>query len=191
MAGLQDRQADPSENQANVRQIMSQAQYLIKKGGGETKIQMAPEGIGQVHLKLAVHEGKVNLEMSAETKEAKKLIESSIGDLKSQLSQHNLTVDKVKVDVGNQLANDNRNSDSQNQQRQMDMRQDQSRDQARNFWNEFHSGQERRQAFIESPGIRAYGGSPKVQPLTPTSPGAAVQRASAGSGKGRGLNLVA
>lgn len=184
----------PAENQANVQQLMKQAQYMIRKGGGEAKIQMAPEGIGQVHMKVVVNEGKVNLEMSAETKEAKKLIESSLNDLKTGLSQHRLTMDQVKVDVGNQASSDNRNSDAQNQQRQMDMRQDQGKDQTRQFWSEFHQsgGFDRRGGFHENSGIRAYGGnSRQVGALTPTSGGAMEEKRFVGSGKGRGLNLVA
>jgi len=188
------RNQDPAENQANVQQLMKQAQYMIKKGGGEAKIQMAPEGIGQVHMKVVVNEGKVNLEMSAETKEAKKLIENSLSDLKASLGQHKLTMDQVKVDVGNQASSDNKNSDAQQQQRQMDMRQDQGKDQTRNFWSEYrqNGGFDRRGGFHENSGIKAYGGnSRQVEALTPGSGGAVEEKRFAGSGKGRGLNLVA
>ncbi|MGZ5278305.1 MAG: flagellar hook-length control protein FliK, partial [Pseudobdellovibrionaceae bacterium] len=136
VAGSDNRNANPADKQMNVQQLMNQAQYLIKKGGGEAKIQMAPEGIGQVHMKMTVMDGKVNLEMQAETKEAKKLIESSIGDLKTHLAHHQLTMDQVKVDVGNQTSNENRNQDANKQQ--MDQRQDQSKQQARDFWSEFN-----------------------------------------------------
>jgi flagellar hook-length control protein FliK len=183
-----------SESASNVQALMKQAQYMIRKGGGEARIQMTPEGIGQIHMKLAIQDGKVNLEMSAETKEAKKLIESSIHELRSSLGQHNLSVEQVKVDVGNQAAGDNKNSDSQSQQRQMDMRQDQGKNQAREFWSQFGDGGgfDRRGTFFDSPGIRAYGGSSRqVEALTPTSPGAAGTSRYQGSGKGRGLNLVA
>ena len=83
----------------NIRQIMNQAQYLIKKGGGEVKVEMSPEGLGQVHLKMAIHDGKVNLQMATETPEAKQAIESGMSDLKSSLAAHKLSVDHVKVDV--------------------------------------------------------------------------------------------
>ncbi|MEZ0392297.1 MAG: flagellar hook-length control protein FliK [Pseudobdellovibrionaceae bacterium] len=188
---------NPAENEANIQALMKQAQYLIKKGGGESKIQAAPEGIGQIHMKVVVNEGKVNLEMSAESKEAKKLIESSIGELKSNLAQHRLGVEHVKVDVGNGFSSDNKNSEAQNQQRQMDMNQQQSKNQTRDFWSEYsqNGGFDRRGTFQESPGVRAYkapsAGGPNVEALTPANSGSVGQKRYQGSGKGRGLNLVA
>ncbi len=190
--GALGKEISNADNKANIQQLMNQAQYLIKKGGGEAKIQMAPEGIGQVHMKMTVLDGKVNLEMQAESKEAKKLIESSIGDLKTHLAHHQLTMDQLKVDVGNQTSTDARSQDS-NQQQQMDGRQNQSKQQTRDFWSEFsgqNGGFERRSGFNDSPGVRAYGGTKREAPLTPTNSGVAA-KAYAGSGKGRGLNLVA
>ncbi len=193
-AGMENRAANPAENEANVQQMMKQAQYLIKKGGGEAKIQMAPEGIGQVHMKMTVLDGKVNLEMQAETKEAKKLIESSIGDLKTHLAQHQLAVDQVKVDVGNQTSADARNHDS-NQKQQMDARQDQSKQQARDFWSEFNGsnngGFERRSGFMDSPGIRAYGTNRREAAIPASTSVSTSAKREIGSGKGRGLDLVA
>lgn len=189
--------AGAQDNQANIQQIMKQAQYMIKKGGGESKIQMNPEGLGEIHMKVVVNDGKVNLEMTADNKETKKLIESSLNDLKTNLSQHKLSVDQVRVDVSSQSANDKHHSDSQqNFQRQLDMKQEhsqnQQRDQARDFWSQFQDGgTERRSNFFETPGIRAYGGSRKVEPLTPGSVSGAQEKRYSGSGKGRGIDLVA
>jgi len=179
-------------SQASIQQIMKQAQYMIKKGGGESKIQMSPEGLGQLHMKVVVNEGKVNLEMTAETKEAKKALEGSLNDLRSSLGQHKLTVDQVKVDVGNQLASDNRegNKDSQQQQqKQMDMNRDQ-RNQTREFWSEFQNQGQSRGTFQESPGIRAYSGARRPDPLTPNNSPSVGEKRYVGSGKGRGLDLV-
>lgn len=183
--------ADQADNKATVQQLMNQANFMIKKGGGEAKVQLNPEGLGEIHMKVSVNDGKVGIEMSAETKEAKKLIESSLSDLKSSLGQHRLGLETVKVDVGNQASSDNKNSEQQSQQRQMNQQQDQ-RNQTREFWNQFNDGSsERRAAFMDSPGIRAYGGTRKVEPLTPDTTSSASVKRFSGSGKGRGLNLVA
>lgn len=194
--GAMDQGAGAQDNQANIQQIMKQAQYMIKKGGGESKIQLNPEGLGEIRMKVLVNDGKVNLEMTTENKETKKLLESSINELKSHLSQHKLSVDQVRVDVGTQTANDQRQNDSQNLQRQMDMRQEQSqnqqRDQARDFWSQFQDGAfERRASFFDSPGIRAYGGSRRTEPLAPGSSSGVSEKRYSGSGKGRGIDLVA
>lgn len=183
------RNAENAQEAQNVQQLLKQAEYIVKKGGGEAKIQMNPEGLGEIHMKIRVEEGKVNLEMNAETKEAKKLIESSLGDLRSTLGQHKLSIETVKVDVGNQTSQDNRNDSAQQQQRQMDMRQDLSRDQTRQFWSQFNDGN-RRGTFFDSPQIRNYQSGHRADPLQPATPIQGSGRYST-SGKGRGLDLVA
>src|SRR5690606_6377287 len=40
----------PEDNEANIREIMNQAQYLVKKGGGEVNVKMTPEGMGDIQL---------------------------------------------------------------------------------------------------------------------------------------------
>lgn len=182
---------DQADNKATVQQLMNQANFMIKKGGGEAKVQLNPEGLGEIQMKVSVNDGKVGIEMSAETKEAKKLIESSLSDLKSSLNQHRLGLETVKVDVGNQTSSENKNSEQQSQQRQMNQQQDQ-KNQAREFWNQFNDGRnERRAAFMDSPGIRAYSGTRKVEPLTPDTTSTKSMNRPSGSGKGRGLDLVA
>ena len=191
LAASKANTAGASEKQENVQQLMKQAQYIIKKGGGEAKITMNPEGLGEIHMKITVNDGKVNLEMSAQTKEAKKLIEGSLDELKSGLSQHKLSIEHVKVDVSNQTAGDS-NSESQKQQ-QMDMNRDQSKDHARQFWSEFNDngGFDRRGTFFDNPAIRAYSGTRQPDALTPSNAPRDEATRALGSGKGRGLNLVA
>lgn len=184
----------PGAHKANMQQIMNQAQYMIRKGGGEANVQMTPEGLGKVHMRVVVNEGKVSLEMSAETKEAKKILENSISDLRTSLGQHKMSIEHVKVDVGNQ-SSDSKYSDSQNSQnRQQDLSRDMGRqdgrDQARQFWSEFRDGEQRNQ-FIPSPGLRGYSGDRQKAPLQPSSSTAVSERRYVGSGKGLGVDLVA
>jgi flagellar hook-length control protein FliK len=177
------------ESDINIKQIMNQTQYMIKKGGGEATVRMSPEGLGQVHLKVILNEGKVNIQMSAENNEAKKIIESHIGDLKATLNTHKLSVDQVKVDVGNQLANQNDNSQNSSQ-----FRQDPGREQARQFLGQFRDeNSNRRDPFYEMPGIKSYADKTRgPDPLKSSaeSRSAAMNRYK-GSGKGSGLDLVA
>ena len=65
-------EASPSE--PNVQQLMNQANYLIKKGGGEASVILNPEGLGKIHLKVAINEGRVDVQMKADSAEAKKLV---------------------------------------------------------------------------------------------------------------------
>jgi len=176
-----------SENEANIRQIMNQAQYLIKKGGGEMKVEMTPEGLGKINMKVLVQDGKVNVQMAADTQEAKKTLESGLSELKNSLAAHKLSIDHVKIDV---VGNTNTDNSAQNQTNQNNSG---SRDQTRHFWNNFSenfgSGNQDRSGFADIPTMRGYPRPRTDKGLEP------VQTASvknyAGESKGKGLNLVA
>ncbi|WII72391.1 flagellar hook-length control protein FliK [Bdellovibrio sp. 22V] len=174
------------ENDAAVKQLMNQAQYLIKKGGGEMKVQMTPEGMGTIHLKVMLQDGKVNLQMSADTQEAKKTIESSLAELKTSLAAHKLSMENVKVDVVNSTSTDTAT------QNQTNMNGNQNRDQARQFWNQFNENfgsQGRRESLMDMPNLKGYGARNR-DPLQPIET-ASKARPRNVEGKGNGLNLVA
>ncbi|MGE5087338.1 MAG: flagellar hook-length control protein FliK [Bacillota bacterium] len=176
-----------TENEAAVKQLMNQAQYLIKKGGGEVSVQMTPEGMGTIHLKVMLQDGKVNLQMSADTQEAKKTIESSLVDLKNSLAAHKLSVENVKVDTVNAATNDTA------AQNQTNMNGHGQRDQARQFWNQFNENfgnQGRREALTDFQAVKGYGVK-RRDPLQPIESEGVKSSARAVDGKGSGLNLVA
>jgi len=188
VAGAQAAPAPTStENETNIRQLMNQAQYLIKKGGGEMKVEMTPEGLGKINMKVLVQDGKVNVQMAADTQEAKKTLESSLSELKNSLAAHKLSMDHVKIDVVSGTNTDN------NAQNQMNQNNPGSRDQSRQFWNNFSenfgSGKQDRSGFSDIPSLRGYPRPRSDKGLEP------VQTASvskyAAEGKGKGLNLVA
>ncbi len=132
----------------NIDEIIQQSQILIKKGGGEMKVQLQPEGLGQVQLKISVQDGQVQVEMLTDSNDAKKAIEHSLQDLKVGLSSHQLEVASIRVDV---TRDSSFNFDQQQQQpppqRQM----------AENFNQNLNQNQ--RQEFGES---QQRGYSPKV-----------------------------
>lgn len=168
---------------ASVKQVMTQAQYLIKKGGGEMKVEMSPEGMGTIHLKVMLQDGKVNLHMSADTQEAKKTIESSLAELKTSLAAQKLSMENVKVDV---ISATNTETATQNQTNTNG----QGRDQARQFWNQFNENfgsQGRKESFTDMPNLKGYGS--QRDPLSPIETSRSQSRKV--EGKGTGLNLVA
>jgi flagellar hook-length control protein FliK len=177
--------ANPAENDAAVKQLMSQAQYLIKKGGGEMKVEMTPEGLGTIHLKVMMQDGKVNLQMATDNVEAKKTIENSLAELKTSLAAHKLSVENVKIDVVNNVSTDTATQNQPNANNGNG-----GREQTRQFWNQFNENfgsQGRRESFAEMPGLKSYGRN--RDPLTPIQ--TASERPRALEGKGSGLNLVA
>jgi flagellar hook-length control protein FliK len=135
-----------TDESANVEEVVQRAHLLSRKGGGEMKIQLKPEGLGNVHLKVNVADGDVNVQMVTETAEAKRLLEQGVGDLKSTLGQQKLNLDMLKVDVGNDA-----NTESEKFQFS------QARDDARSFLGSFrHAQQEFRDGMFEIPGIKGY-----------------------------------
>jgi flagellar hook-length control protein FliK len=172
------------EGNPNLEKIMNQAQLIVRKGGGEAVVKMNPEGMGQVHLKVIVKDGKVNVEMATETKEAKQMIESSLSDLKTGLGHHKLSVENVKVDVGLQGSNEH------GQQKQPDLNQNQNREQARQFFQQFRDENlAKRDPFFETAGVKAYS-RPSKGPA-PLQPVEEKRTRAAGDGRGERMNLVA
>jgi flagellar hook-length control protein FliK len=186
VAGAVNAAPTPGENEANVRQIMNQAQYLIKKGGGEMKVQMSPEGMGQIHMRVLVENGKVNVQMSAETAEAKKTLESGLTDLKNSLAAHKLSMDHIKIDVVNSANAENSTQNPMNQDQG-------GREQTRQFWNRFNenfgSPSQQRENFADIPNMRGYPRKRTDESLEPIRSASVSNYA--GAGKGKGLNLVA
>jgi hypothetical protein len=181
IAGLQIKDSDRA---ANIEKIMSQTQSLAKAGGGEMKVRLSPDGLGQVQLKVNLLEGKVNVQVSTESKEAKELIESSLRDLKHNLSSHRVAVDNIKVDVGLQGNSDSLQQNQNFKQGHGDF----SRESARQFLQQFRDGNfQQRSGILEAQGVRAYG--PKHEAVDLDA--AVVGSKNVGSHKGSGVNLVA
>lgn len=173
------QQAPMTANQEseNVRELINQAQFMIRKGGGEMKIQLQPEGLGEVNLKVMVKDGQVHVEMVTESNEAKKLLEKGIGELKATLATHKLNVEGIRVDVGQQLANEW--SQQQNQaERQL----------AQNFLNDFRQqNDEWRRGFYDLAPMR----QPKSQISQEADSTYAPMQAKRRGSSTRRLDLVA
>lgn len=98
------------DNLEGMQNVFNQAQYLVKKGGGEVSVEMTPDGLGKVHLRMMVENGNVQLELSTQNQSTKKLIEEHISDLKSSLAAHQMNVEHVKINTVVETNTDNRPS---------------------------------------------------------------------------------
>ncbi|MES3039293.1 MAG: flagellar hook-length control protein FliK [Bdellovibrionota bacterium] len=124
--------ADPST--PPIQQLMNQAQVLLKNGGGEMKVQLNPEGLGTVNLRVALQDGKLSVHMAADHKDTKDMLEGSISELRSSLNAQHFTVDNIKVDVVKGTSTDN---NSQNTAGNDKNQQEGSQGQQRQFWQQF------------------------------------------------------
>ena len=87
----------PQDN--NLNEVIGQARFLAKKGGGEMKVQLRPEGLGEVSLSVKVQDGQVSVQMITQSGDAKKMLEHGLSELKTSLQSHQLDLSAVKVDV--------------------------------------------------------------------------------------------
>ncbi len=94
-----------AEVQANVKELISQAQFLSRRGGGEMKISLNPDGLGEVNLKVKMQNGQVNVEMVASSDEAKHMLEKGLGELKQAFASHKLNLDSVRIDTPKDASN--------------------------------------------------------------------------------------
>jgi hypothetical protein len=161
MAGAEpSAKAAPSEFQAQlnnaavtaqpmpVSDLVQSAQVMVRDGGGEMKVTLAPDGLGEVAMRVSVKEGKVNVQMITESDEAKKLIERQLGELKTNLISQNLSIDGIKVDTATNIG------------KQMEQQyQDAQRQMAQQSLEQFRQDQQGwRRSFFDTPALKVYKG---------------------------------
>ena len=150
-------------------------------------VKMTPEGMGEVNLKVMLENGKINIEMNAQDKEVKKMLEDSLSDLKSSLASHQMRVEHVKinnvtaVDTQNQAqfqsdANSSNSSFQNRQQQEMNFQ---------NFANS-NSGRGNREH-----GSQSYQSSQQQSVQTPAAKSAQGRAAYTAANKGSSVNMVA
>lgn len=170
----------------NLQKLLGESSYLVKNGGGEMKVKLHPEGLGAVDLKVMMQDGRVQLEMVTDSKEAKNLLDSQIADLKLGLAAQKLSIDHIKIDHVNSA-----NTDQSTQFFSNLNSQDQSRQDLRQMWaqmNDFGS-QARKGSYMEM--MNPKGVNPGREALRTAPEAAASKSVQRYDGRGREVNLVA
>ncbi|MCB2184867.1 MAG: flagellar hook-length control protein FliK [Deltaproteobacteria bacterium] len=102
-----------------VRQVGQQIASMVQKNQTNLKLALKPAGLGGVDVSLSLKDGVLKATLTAETVAAKHALESGLDQLKTQLSQAGLKVDRLEVI----LDPDAQNRDAQAQaQAQTDQR---------------------------------------------------------------------
>ncbi len=158
-------------------EAIQQAQVMIRDGGGEMKVTLTPEGMGEIAMRVQVENGKVSVHMITENPEAKKLLEQSMSELQSGLTQSNLQVDTIKVDTASNLG------------RQLEQQYDEAqRQMAQQNLEQFRQDQQGwRRSFFDVPGAKPY----RSQAEAPRDINAPTDSNEAKRASSRRLNLVA
>lgn len=107
---------------------------LKASGGGEMRLRLKPDHLGEIHLKVSAG-GKVGneigLQIQASDERAKKILEESIGSLKEGLAGQNLSLAKLDIQISQPGSSSSAsNSFSQQQDGQFNSQLSQQQDSA-------------------------------------------------------------
>ncbi len=162
-----------------VPELVDKAQIMLHDGGGEMKVTMSPDGLGEVAMRVSVSDGKVQVQMITESDEAKRLIERHMGELKTQLTSNNLHVDNIKIDTASNLG------------KQLEQQyHDAQRQMAHQTLEQFRQDQQGwRRSFFEVPSAKRYKG--QNEGLRDVHAPSSASTASRNKGGNRRLDLVA
>ena len=82
-----------------LQQVAEKLNLALKTGVTEIRVQLRPESLGDVQLKIKVDGDVVTGKMYVENQQVKHIVEANLQTLKNSLSQHNLSVGSFSVDV--------------------------------------------------------------------------------------------
>jgi hypothetical protein len=85
------------DQQAAMDQLKEQSQLLIKKGGGEMRLQLNPKHLGKVDLQVIVNKNNVQVNLQAESREVQNLLKEQLPELKANLGAQDLRLSKVDI----------------------------------------------------------------------------------------------
>jgi len=106
---------------ASLLNMSNEIKGLSVQGGGEMRVRLKPDNLGEIHMRVATSGGHVSLQIHAADERAKKILEESMSQLKDGLASQNLTLGRVEIAVGSTLhasnggMNGERNDQSQGQ----------------------------------------------------------------------------
>lgn len=92
--------AKPADRVEIINQIVKKAEVMISGTQSEMKMQLEPESLGRLTLKIAVERGLITAKFTAESHEVKQAIESNFNELKDMLQEKGLEIQNLAVSVG-------------------------------------------------------------------------------------------
>ncbi len=83
-----------------INQLVEKMKVEVKGNSGEMTIQLKPEHLGDVSLKVATINGIVTAHFVAESQKVKEIIEANFNNLRESLQQQGLQVEALSVSIG-------------------------------------------------------------------------------------------
>jgi flagellar hook-length control protein FliK len=88
------------ESESVMNQISEKLNTAVRSGINEVKIQLRPESLGEVNLKIRIEGDVVMARIQVESHQVKQIVESNMQHLKDALAQQNLQAGSLEVNVG-------------------------------------------------------------------------------------------
>jgi len=90
------------DTQGVIDQIVDKMKVEVKGDMSEIKIQLKPEHLGDVSLKITTQNGIVTAQFVAENQRIREIIEASFNQLRDSLAQQGIQLSQLSVSVGNE-----------------------------------------------------------------------------------------
>ena len=122
------RQTDTGQDSLRIQtldQIVRKAVMYVRNGHHEAKIDLKPEFLGHVRMQVITENHQVTVKILTESGFVKDMVENNIHQLKADLQQQGLNVDKLEVTVSND------SDESKHPQEKADQAKDRQRSNAR------------------------------------------------------------
>jgi len=85
-----------------INQIVKKAEVILTGAQSEMRMQLEPENLGKLTLRIAVEKGLITAKFTAESYEVKQAIESNFNELRDMLQDKGLDIQNLSVSVGHE-----------------------------------------------------------------------------------------
>jgi flagellar hook-length control protein FliK len=99
--GRENRLTSNLSRVGTLNQIVEKAALNLKNGKSQVRIDLKPEFLGSVRMKIITENHLVTVRILTELPVVKEMIENNISQLKTDLQSHGLDIDKIDVSVAN------------------------------------------------------------------------------------------
>ena len=107
--------AEKPMSQAVTNQVMMKVKLMAGENKQEMEMQLKPESLGKLSLKIIHERGEVLAKITAENEQVKGVLDSNMQLLKDALEKNGFTVQSLSVSVGNGNDEGRANQDFQGQ----------------------------------------------------------------------------
>lgn len=88
-----------AEPEQVLEQIVKKAEMMVKQNSSEMKIQLQPEFLGKMTIKIVVEEGLLTARFITDSHQVKHMLDSNLNTLRQSLEAQGIRVEKTEVNV--------------------------------------------------------------------------------------------